>query len=59
VIEPGDGEGRAVARSVLLIIDATEPPALRVAARITQELRRDGDSWRIARRTVASAAAPG
>jgi acetamidase/formamidase len=48
--------GEAVARSVLLIIDPAAPPAIRAAALITQELRRDGGSWRIARRTVARAA---
>lgn len=29
VVEPGPGDGQAVVRSVLLIIDPTEPPALR------------------------------
>ncbi len=53
VVEPGPDDGQAVARSVLLIIDPAAPPAIRAAALITQELRRDGDSWRISRRTVA------
>jgi ketosteroid isomerase-like protein len=53
VVESGPGDGQAVARSVLLIIDPGVPPAIRAAALITQELRRDGDSWRISRRTVA------
>ncbi len=53
VVEPGTRDGEAVARSVLLIIDPAEPPAIRAAAVITQELRREGRSWRIARRTVA------
>ncbi len=56
VVEPGPGDGLAVARSVLLIIDPAEPPSIRTAAVITQELRRAGDNWRIARRTVATAA---
>lgn len=56
VVEPGPHDGRAVARSVLLlIIDPSGPPAIRAAAVITQELRRDEGSWRITRRTVASA----
>ena len=33
-----------------------DPPAIRVVAAITQELRRSGDSWRIARRSVAQGA---
>jgi SnoaL-like domain len=57
VIEGGPGDGQAVARSILLIIDPAEPPAIRAAASITQELRREGSTWRIARRTVAPAAA--
>jgi uncharacterized protein (TIGR02246 family) len=59
VIESGPSDGQAVARSVLLIIDPAPPPAIRTAAAITQELRRTGDFWRIARRTVASVAASG
>ena len=55
VIEPGPASDQAVARSVLLIIDPAAPPAIRAAAVITQELRRSGAVWRIARRTVASA----
>jgi ketosteroid isomerase-like protein len=55
VIEPGPDSDQAVARSVLLIIDPSPPPAIRAAAVITQELRRAKGSWRIARRTVASA----
>jgi len=57
VIEPGRAEDQAVARSVLLIVDPAQPPALRAAAAITQELRRVDGSWLIARRTVASASA--
>jgi hypothetical protein len=56
VVEPGPDDGHAVARSVLLIVDPAPPPAIRVVAAITQELRRSGDSWRISRRTVAQAA---
>jgi ketosteroid isomerase-like protein len=53
IIEPGPGNGRAVARSVLLIIDAAEPPAIRATALITQELMHSDGAWRISRRTVA------
>ena len=53
VIEPGPSDDQAVARSVLLIIDAVQPPALRTVALITQELRRAECSWLITRRTVA------
>ncbi len=55
VVVPGPRDGQAVARSVLLIIDPGEPPAIRAAAVITQELRRAEGSWRITRRTVAPA----
>jgi ketosteroid isomerase-like protein len=55
VIEPGPSGDQATVRSVLLIIDPATPPALRAAAAITQELRRAGGTWRITRRTVASA----
>jgi uncharacterized protein (TIGR02246 family) len=55
VVEPGTSDDRAVARSVLLIIDPAEPPAIKTTAIITQELRRDGGNWLIARRTVAPA----
>jgi ketosteroid isomerase-like protein len=55
VVEPGPGDDQAVVRSVLLIVDPADPPAIRSTARITQELRRDSGSWRITRRTVASA----
>jgi ketosteroid isomerase-like protein len=54
VIEPGPDDGRAIARSVLLIVNTGTPPVLSNTAMITQELRRSGDSWRISRRTVAS-----
>jgi ketosteroid isomerase-like protein len=55
VIEPGPHAGKAVARSMLLIIDPALPPAIRAVAVITQELRRTEGSWRITRRTVAPA----
>jgi hypothetical protein len=55
VIDPGPSDDRAVARSVLLIIDPAAPPAIRAAAAITQELRRAEGAWRITRRTVAPA----
>jgi uncharacterized protein (TIGR02246 family) len=54
VIEPGPGDGLAVTRSVLLIVDPNQPPAIQVVALIRQELRRAGGSWRISRRTVAT-----
>jgi ketosteroid isomerase-like protein len=54
IVEPGSDDGQAVVRSVLLIIDPVGPPAIRTAALITQELRRDAESWRIIRRAVAS-----
>lgn len=59
VIEPGLSRDHAAVRSVLLIVDPVTPPSLRAAAAITQELRRTDGTWRIARRTVASAARPG
>jgi len=55
VIESGPDDSTAVARSVLLIVDPAAPPGIRGTALITQELRRSGGSWRISRRTVASA----
>jgi uncharacterized protein (TIGR02246 family) len=55
VIEPGPSDDQATVRSVLLIIDPAEPPAIRTAAAINQELRRAGGSWLITRRTVAPA----
>jgi ketosteroid isomerase-like protein len=56
VIDPGPGDGQAVARSVLLIVGPSAPPAILAVAAITQELRRTEGSWRITRRTVAPAA---
>jgi ketosteroid isomerase-like protein len=53
VVEPGPSDDQAVARSVLVIIGAVQPPALRTVALITQELRRAERSWLITRRTVA------
>ena len=53
VVESGPGEGQAVARSVLLIIDPAAPPAIRIAAVIRQELRRSNGTWRISRRTIS------
>ncbi len=55
VVEPGPRDDQALARSELLIIDPGEPPAIRSAAVITQELRRAEGTWRITRRTVAPA----
>jgi uncharacterized protein (TIGR02246 family) len=55
VVEPRPGDGQAVVRSVLLIVDPADPPAIRTAALITQELRQSDGSWRIIRRTVAPA----
>ena len=59
VVERGPRDGHAVARSVLLIIDPGEPPAIRAAALITQELRHADGAWRITRRTVAPAPGTG
>jgi uncharacterized protein (TIGR02246 family) len=59
VVAPGPGGDQAVVRSVLLIIDPADPPAIRAAAAITQELRRAQGSWRISRRTVGPAAGLG
>jgi uncharacterized protein (TIGR02246 family) len=59
VLEPGPASDQATVRSVLLIIDAAAPPAIRATAAITQELRRTEGSWLITRRTVAPAAGPG
>ena len=56
VIEAGEsGDGEAVARSVLLIVNPGPPPVIRTTVVITQRLRRAGGSWRISRRTVAVA----
>ena len=52
VVEPGPDDDRALARSVLLIVDPAAPPAVRTAAVITHELRRSAGTWRITRRTV-------
>jgi uncharacterized protein (TIGR02246 family) len=54
-----DREPEAVTHSVLLIIDPVPPITIRTAAMITQVLRRSEGTWRIARRTVASAADSG
>jgi hypothetical protein len=55
VIEPGEHDGTATVRSVLLIVSPAPPPAIQSTALIRQELRLDGSSWRIARRTVTAA----
>jgi ketosteroid isomerase-like protein len=55
VVESGSGGGRAVVRSVLLIVDPADPPGIRATALITQELSRNSGSWLITRRTVAPA----
>jgi ketosteroid isomerase-like protein len=56
IIEAGETtDGHAVTRSILLIIDPVPRPTIRTAAVITQTLRRTGGSWRISRRTVATA----
>lgn len=47
-----DGPDRAVATSTLLIVHPGPPPALAAMASVTQHLRKTGDGWRIARRTV-------
>jgi ketosteroid isomerase-like protein len=53
VIEPGEHDGTAIVRSVLLIVSPAPPPTIQATALIRQELHRDGGSWHIARRTVA------
>jgi ketosteroid isomerase-like protein len=55
VLDSGDGPDEAIVSSVLLIIAPEAPITIRAAAVITQTLRRTGDTWRISRRTVASA----
>jgi hypothetical protein len=55
VVEASEREGKAVVRSVLLIVSPGPPPEIRATALIRQELRRDGTSWRIALRTVTAA----
>jgi SnoaL-like domain len=55
VIEPGEHDRTAVVRSVLLIISPGVAPAIQATALIRQELRHDGSSWRITRRTVTAA----
>jgi uncharacterized protein (TIGR02246 family) len=52
----GDDEPRAIARSILLIVDPAQPVSIRSTASITQTLTRRYGQWRIARRTVALAA---
>jgi len=56
VIDPGAEPDEAVVSSVLLIVDPATPITIRTAAAITQTVRRTGGTWRITRRTVASAA---
>jgi len=55
VIDPGAKPDEAVVSSVLLIVDPAAPITIRTAAAITQVVRRTGDTWRIARRTVGPA----
>jgi uncharacterized protein (TIGR02246 family) len=58
VVEPldSDDEPRAIARSILLIVDPAQPISIRLAAAITQTLSRRDGQWRVTRRTVAAAA---
>jgi uncharacterized protein (TIGR02246 family) len=57
IVEPLAGdESRAIARSVLLIVDPAQPVSIRTAAVITQTLSDRDGQWRITRRTVAAAA---
>jgi uncharacterized protein (TIGR02246 family) len=58
VVSPldSDDEPRAIARSILLIVDPAQPVSIRTAAAITQTLTRRDGQWRITRRTVAAAA---
>ena len=55
VVDSGDGPDKAIVCSVLLIIAPKAAVTIRTAAVITQTVRRTGDTWRISRRTVASA----
>jgi hypothetical protein len=55
VIDPGAGQDEAVVSSILLIVEPATPITIRTAAEITQRVRRDGGTWRIARRTVGPA----
>jgi ketosteroid isomerase-like protein len=54
VIDTAGPPGRALARSVLLIMDPGPPSALAAAARIAHELRQEGGRWKISRRTVSA-----
>jgi uncharacterized protein (TIGR02246 family) len=58
VVEPldADDEPRAIARSILLIVDPAQPVSIRAAVAITQTLTGRDGQWRITRRTVAAAA---
>jgi uncharacterized protein (TIGR02246 family) len=56
--DAGDRGDRAIARSIMLIIDPAQPPRITAAALITQMLVRVGDNWLISRRTVAPADTP-
>jgi ketosteroid isomerase-like protein len=53
LIDADEQPGRAVARSVLLIVIPGPPPALAATARITQDLRQEDGEWKISRRTVS------
>jgi SnoaL-like domain len=59
VIDPGAGPDEAVVSSILLIVEPATPITIRTAAEITQRVRRDGGTWRIARRTVGPAGPAG
>jgi len=56
--EHSDDEPRAIARSVLLIVDPAPPVSIRTAVAITQTLSRRGGEWRITRRTVGPSPGP-
>jgi ketosteroid isomerase-like protein len=51
----GDQPDRAVATSVLLILQGTSPIVIHSASAITQHLVKTGSSWLIERRSVAPA----
>lgn len=49
-----DGEPAAMARSVLVIVGPGPASAIVHVARIAQQVRRSGGTWRIVRRTVGA-----
>jgi SnoaL-like protein len=53
VIDPHDhASGRAVVRSILLIVAGGSPPAIRNVSHIVQNVVKASGSWRVERRSV-------